>query len=156
MLEPNMPALKDRIYVAGPWFTPETMATQQRVEKLCAQYGWAVFSPRVELTLTKESTKDDHRRCFFMNNHGLQRCKLVLANVEGYDTGTLWEMGAAYAYDTPVVIYSPNPDRKLNLMLAQGCRGFLAGWDAIERFLLPQEDRTLNWDALGEFTGEVF
>lgn len=156
MLEPNLPLIKDRIYLAGPWFTPEAMETQLKVEAMAQKYGWAIFSPRLELTLKKDSTKEEQARCFFMNVHGLKKCKLVLANVEGYDTGTLWEMGAAYMAGTPLVIYSPNPDRKLNVMLAQGSQGFLAGWDAIENFLLPQEARTFNWDAVKRWDGEVF
>ena len=156
MLESNLPMLRDRIYLAGPRFTPEAMATQERIEAMAQKFGWGIFSPRIELTLKKDSPKADIERCFFMNVHGLKKCKLVLANVEGYDTGTLWEMGAAYAYGTPLVVYSPNPDRKLNLMLAQGANGFLAGWDAIENFLLPQEDRAFNWSGVKRWDGEVF
>ena len=156
MLEPNVQMTGSRIYLAGPWFSPESMATQERIEAICTGFGWPIFSPRIELTLKKDSTPEEHKRCFFMNNHGLKYCRLILANVEGLDTGTIWEIGAAYAYNRPVVIYSPNPDRKLNVMLAQGARGFLAGWDAIEKFLLPQEDRTFNWDAAVRWEGEVF
>jgi nucleoside 2-deoxyribosyltransferase len=134
------------------------MVVQERIERLCIEKGWYIFSPRVELTLTKDSTKEDHKRCFFLNNHGLKCCRLILANVEGLDTGTIWEMGAAYAYGKQVVVYSPNPDRKLNVMLAQGAQGFLAGWDEIESFLTPPTttERDFNWEAVKSWVGEVF
>lgn len=151
----------EKIYLAGGWFTPEAMETQVRIEELAAKFGWPVFSPRKELLLTKESTKSDIERCFFLNNHGLRKCRLILANVEGFDTGTLWEMGAAFAYGTPVVIYSPNPDRKLNVMLAQGSQGFLAGWEAIEEFFKPQtadhmRNFHFNWEVAKPWNSEVF
>lgn len=151
----------EKIYLAGPWFTPDQMETQKRIETICEFNGWPVFSPRIELTLPKNSTKEEQARAFFLNVHGLRKCRLILANVEGYDTGTLWEMGAAYAYDTPVVIYSPNPDRKLNVMLAQGSKGFLAGWEAIEKFLIPQaanEKRNyhFDWEVATPWKSEVF
>lgn len=147
---------RNKIYLAGPWFTPEALATQEKIEGICEKFGWEVFSPRKELLLTKTSTKEDQERCFFLNNHGLRYCRLILANVEGLDTGTLWEMGAAYAYGRPVIIYSPNPERKLNVMLAQGAQGFLAGWDKVEQFLLPQDDRSFNWEVAEPWAREVF
>lgn len=149
------PTISDKLYLAGPWFTPEAMETQIRIEQIAANNGWHVFSPRIELTLNKDSTPEDHRRCFTINNMGLRKCKLIIANVEGYDTGTLWEMGAAYAYGTPLVIYSPNPQRRLNVMLSQSCEGFLAGWEKVEQFLTPK-NTTFTWDALEKWNKEVF
>ena len=145
----------DKIYLAGPWFTKEQMETQGKIERLCIENGWHIFSPRIELTLTKQSTREEHQRFFFLNNHGLKKCKLILANVEGYDTGTIWEMGAAYAYNRPVVIYSPNPDRKLNVMLAQGAIGFLAGWEQVSAFLTPVHGR-FSWEVAKPWDKEVF
>ncbi|MEK7093594.1 MAG: nucleoside 2-deoxyribosyltransferase, partial [Patescibacteria group bacterium] len=106
--------------------------------------------------LGKNASQEDQQKCFFMNTHGLMKCKLILANVEGYDTGTIWEMGAAYAYNRPVIIYSPNPDRKLNVMLAQGAKGYLAGWGAIDNFLSPTPERTFNWGVAENWKGEIF
>ena len=148
--------LSEKIYLAGPWFTPEQMKVQQTIEGIAKLNGWSIFSPRLELLLTPQSTHEDRARCFFMNNRVIMHCRLVLANVEGYDTGTLWEMGAAFAYNTRVVAYSVNPERKLNVMLAQGCVGFLAGWEAIKNFLTPPSHDELNWKVATPWTKEVF
>jgi nucleoside 2-deoxyribosyltransferase len=148
--------LSEKIYLAGPFFNAEQLEVQQRVEKICIEYGWQIFSPRLELMLKKDSPIEEQRRCFFMNNRGLKKCKLIFANVEGLDTGTLWEMGAAYAYNRPVVIYSPNPARKLNVMLAQGAVGYVAGWDAIEHFLRPTLQHTFDWSIPKVWDKEVF
>ena len=148
---------RDKIYLAGPFFNPQQIADQERIEELCKRYEWPFFSPRLECLITKDSSKEDWKRTFFMNVYAIRNCRLVLANVEGLDTGTTWEMGAAYAYGRKVAIYSPNPQRKLNLMLAQGADGFLAGWEAIERFLIPEAERSFTWEAMEvSWNKEVF
>lgn len=151
-----MPHIREKIYLAGPWFTPEAMETQVKIENMCAKYGWPVFSPREECLLNPKSPKSEQERAFFLNVHGIKYCRLVLANVEGLDTGTVWEMGAAYMANKPVIIYSPRPDRKLNVMLAQGAQGFLAGWEAIEAFLTPRASQEFNWEVPQKWQAEVF
>ena len=148
--------LRDRIYLAGPWFTPEAMATQVWIEDLCERFGWGVFSPRKECLLNPKSSIVDQKRAFFMNIHGIKTCKLILANVEGLDTGTVWEMGAAFMANRPLVIYSRNPDRKLNVMLAQGSTGFIAGDEAIEKFLSPKMKPHFDWSVPQPWLKEVF
>lgn len=148
--------IEQSIYLAGPWFTPEAMATQVRIEELCAKLGRPVFSPRKECLLNPKSPIVDQRRAFQLNVVGLKLCKLILANVEGLDTGTIWEMGAAYAFHRPVAIYSSNPDRKLNVMLAQGASGFLAGWSKVEAFLQPDQERDFCWGEVEPWTREIF
>ena len=133
------------IYLAGPFFNPQQVADQERVEAICRKHGWKFFSPRLECLVTPESTKEEWARTFRMNVQAIRRATLVFANVEGYDTGTLWEMGAAYEAGRTVVIYSPNPQRRLNLMLAMGAHGFVAGWNAIESFLKPQPTQEPSW-----------
>ena len=148
---------RERIYLAGPFFNGEQVATQMRMEILCERYQWPFFSPRLECLVTKESSMEMRRQAFFMNVHSIRTCRLVLANVEGLDTGTIWEMGAAYAYNRKVVVYSPDPQRKLNLMLAQGADGFLAGWEAIGNFLRPVSENNFNWAVMeAKWTKEVF
>lgn len=55
------------------------------------------------------------------------------------DIGTVWEMGAAYAANVPVIAFSPNPGRQMNLMLSESVRGFTSKYeeliDAIETIL---------------------
>lgn len=43
------------------------------------------------------------------------------------DTGTVWEMGAAFALQRPVIMYTQRPrTAKLNIMLTESCRGMVA------------------------------
>ena len=148
---------RDKIYLAGPFFNQQQVADQERIEKLCEKHCWSFFSPRLECLITPESSLEERRRTFFMNVHAIRNARLVLANVEGFDTGTIWEMGGSYFCNRKTVIYSPNPQRKLNLMLVQGADGFLAGWDAIEAFLTPKDEKNFCWGAAdSSWEKEVF
>ncbi len=47
------------------------------------------------------------------------------------DPGTVYEMGYAYHANIDVVGFSVYEDKPLNLMLTQGCQGFVQGWDTL-------------------------
>jgi nucleoside 2-deoxyribosyltransferase len=60
------------------------------------------------------------------------------------DTGTVWEMGLAYAIPRPIVIYTERPpEAGLNLMLTQGTMGVVRGLDELDRFL---NNGTIDWN----------
>lgn len=66
------------------------------------------------------------------------------------DSGTVWEMGCAYALRVPVYLYTVNPTARLNLMLSQSARGVVYGIDKLDAFLTAG----LNEDLLEEWKGE--
>ena len=155
---------KKKIYLAGPFFNEQQLADQQKIETMCKDFEQPFFSPRLELVLKPDASEEQRSRVFQSNVAHVRGCRLVLANIEGRDTGTLWEMGAAYGFGTPVVAYSPDPSRKLNVMLAYGVRGYLAGWDAVRSFLNgrgmekigPEQVPNLNWGAAQAWQGKIF
>ena len=66
------------------------------------------------------------------------------------DSGTVWEMGCAYALRVPVYLLTANPTARLNLMLSQSARGVLYGLVKLDAFLAAG----LNEDLLEEWKGE--
>lgn len=54
------------------------------------------------------------------------------------DSGTVWEMGCAYALRVPTYIFTQDPAARVNLMLSQSCKGVLYGWDALERWVASE------------------
>lgn len=91
------------IYLAGPWFTegqPERLA---KIEKLMDELELTYYSPRLDgIDLTPDATEADRNAVFTDNVDHLKRAKLVVAVVDGFDTGTIWETGTAYGLDIPV------------------------------------------------------
>ena len=154
------------IYLAGPWFTQEQLEVQAQIETYCIQLQRKFFSPRIECLCPPNATNEQRVKSFSMNVEGVKNCRIVLANIEGLDTGTIWEMGAAYAFGTPVIAYSLNSSRKLNLMLAQSCEGFLAGMEVVQIFLRGQPsklsldwinecDRPFNWEVVQKWNQPI-
>lgn len=66
------------------------------------------------------------------------------------DTGTVWEMGVAYEAGKPIIAFSPNPKRTMNVMLACSVRGFCSNYDEI----IPAVEKILNGGTYGEFLGK--
>ncbi|XKL33116.1 nucleoside 2-deoxyribosyltransferase [Lactiplantibacillus plantarum] len=125
------------IYLAGPWFTegqPERLA---KIEKLMDELELTYYSPRLDgIDLTPDATEADRNAVFTDNVHHLKRAKLVVAVVDGFDTGTIWETGTAYGLDIPVAYYSETlADGTFNVMLAKSGKAVIENMTDLKAFL---------------------
>lgn len=131
----NSNSMIHKIYLAGPFFTSSQLATAETVEAACKAAGVDAFSPRLRCCCPPNATISQRRLSFEMNTEAIKQCDLVLACIDDFDAGTMWEMGYAYALKKPVYAYTLVPGRGLNLMLAQSCSGFINGTQQLTRFL---------------------
>ncbi|RDF85435.1 nucleoside 2-deoxyribosyltransferase [Lactiplantibacillus plantarum] len=125
------------IYLAGPWFTegqPERLA---KIEKLMDELELTYYSPRLDgIDLTPDATEADRNAVFTDNVDHLKRAKLVVAVVDGFDTGTIWETGTAYGLDIPVAYYSETlADGTFNVMLAKSGKTVIENMTDLKAFL---------------------
>lgn len=67
------------------------------------------------------------------------------------DVGTVWEMGVAYEAGRPVIAFSPNKQRQINVMLSESVRGFVNEYD----LLIPAIQTVLNGGQAGRHEGET-
>jgi nucleoside 2-deoxyribosyltransferase len=67
------------------------------------------------------------------------------------DIGTVWEMGAAYECGVPVLAFSPNINRQMNVMLTESCRGFVSKYEDI----IPAIENIINGGQAGHHEGDV-
>lgn len=121
------------IYVASGWFKPGHLEELEKLETILRVKHMKFFSPRLKSNCPPDADKSIRRNTFFGNVKAINACGLVFARVDDYDPGTVWEMGYAYGR-APIVAWSLVPDRKLNLMLAEACDGFVNGWVQILDF----------------------
>lgn len=77
--------------------------------------------------------------------------EVVASGIRIPDSGTVWEMGYAFAQDVPVYLYTDDPKRKMNLMLTQSCEGVIKGMAMLGDFLRGGK---LNLNVLGEWEGD--
>jgi nucleoside 2-deoxyribosyltransferase len=90
------------IYVAGPFFNYAQLLVVEEMANLFRDAGLSVFSPYHDVGFGHaiHVAKRDL--------DGLRASRIVVACLEGYDPGTVFEVGYAKAVGIPVLIYSPN------------------------------------------------
>lgn len=123
-------------YLAGPFFTPEQIARIELVEKIAEESKYLICrSPRKFLVLQPKASWAERKKVFVENCKAMIISEFVLANLDKpHDSGTLWEMGFAYALGKPVIGFCLG-ESKMNVMLAQGCEGFLEDERQLREFL---------------------
>ncbi|GEO69116.1 nucleoside 2-deoxyribosyltransferase [Levilactobacillus acidifarinae] len=134
-----------QVYLAGPWFNagePERLA---QLESLMDELRISYYSPRLDgIDLTPDATDADRDAVFADNTEHLKAAQLVLAVVDDYDTGTIWETGMAFGREIPVAYYAETlkDGVTFNVMLAKSAVAVLQNRDQARIFLQdPTTDR---------------
>jgi nucleoside 2-deoxyribosyltransferase len=109
-----------------------------------AVIDWALM-PSTSLRIIKDSSMvtDEHV-------HGESRATILSGPIQIPDSGTVWEMGCAYALRVPVYLFTANPTSRLNLMLSQSARGVIYGFSHLENFLMNDMNEVLLEQWKGE------
>ena len=114
---------KPYAYIAGPLFDEGERWFIEKVDRLVADNGFDTFLPHRD---NPPKTKDNVREIFLNDKGGIDRCDVVVANLNGImtDDGTAWEMGYAYAHGKFIIgLFTdwrarfPAPDEVVNLMM---------------------------------------
>ncbi len=104
------------LYVAGPFFNFAQLSVVEEMANLFRDAGLRVFSPYHDVGLGRAAqiAKQDL--------DGLNASRIVVACLEGYDPGTVFEVGHARAVGIPVLVYSPNfSDLHSTMFMGTGC-----------------------------------
>ena len=110
------PQKKYDIYLAGPFFNYSELSVVEEMRDLFRDAGLRVFSPYHDVGLGQvaQIAKKDIE--------GLQASRIVVACLEDYDPGTIFEVGYARALGIPTLIYSPNlADLHATMFVGTGC-----------------------------------
>lgn len=84
------------VYVAGPLFDEGERWWIETIEQRVAAAGFATFLPHRD---NPPKTADNVGEIFLNDRDGIDRCEVLVANLNGIttDDGTAWEVGYAYA-----------------------------------------------------------
>lgn len=117
-------------YLAGPFFNETQHELITFIEGL-ASPKQPIFSPMSDgFVLKPDASIEERNEIFTSNVEAIQTAGFMLAVIDDFDPGTIWEMGYAYADELPILAYSDVPGRGLNVMLAGGSTlGFVNGRD---------------------------
>lgn len=116
-------AAKPYVYVAGPLFDEGERWFIEKVDQIIRDLGFDTFLPHRD---NPPKTADNVQLIFDNDKGGIDRCDVVVANLNGImtDDGTAWEMGYAFAHDKFIIgLYTdwrarfPNANEVVNLMM---------------------------------------
>lgn len=146
--------LKHKVYLAGPFFNNEQRIVAATIEQYAEDSKLDYFSPRLRCCCPPDAPFTQRVVSFDMNCKAIEGSDLVLARIDDFDPGTMWEIGYAFAHKRPVYAYTTVEGRGLNLMLAQSCSGFLRGFEEISNFL--GKNGLVDWNVAHKiYNGEI-
>lgn len=123
-------------YLASGWFNDAEEAARQDILKVLNENGISYFSPKDEIEVKPNATQEEQKKAFEADTEFIKRCDFVVASTVGKDLGTLMELGMAYAWGIPSIVYFPN-DKNLpvNIMLAQSAYAVASNYDELDKII---------------------
>lgn len=148
-------------YFAAGWFTPRQNRLYDKLTEILKKYPeleWfiprdlgidlAIKSPKErELLINKVFALDTGMILLTAKNDGF-----ILAVIDDYDTGVIWECGFAFGISLgklPIVTYT-DKDYGLNVMIRQSAMAHIRGVKELETFLHCYIEMGANTTALME------
>lgn len=137
-------ATKPYVYVAGPLFDEGERWFIEKVDGLVRDLGFDTFLPHRD---NPPKTEHNVRSIFDNDKGGIDRCQVVVANLNGImtDDGTAWELGYAFANGKYIIglhtdwrARFPNANEVVNLMMQ-------CSMDRLVRSLEELEDELRAW-----------
>lgn len=127
------------VYVAGPLFDEGERWWIETVEQRVAAAGFATFLPHRD---NPPKTADTVTEIFANNRDGIDRCRVVVANLNGVttDDGTAWEIGYAHAKAKHIIGLHTDwrrrfDDEVVNLMLERSVDQMVRSLDELDSAL---------------------
>ena len=94
------------IYIAAPFFNEAQVELVDAIEQALDLNGIEYYSPRSEgvlMNMSPEEKKARMKYIFDKNVQMLNECDTVVAVIDNYDTGTVWEIGYAFAKEKRII-----------------------------------------------------
>lgn len=111
------------VYVAGPLFDEGERWWIETIDRTVAAAGYTTFLPHRD---NPPKTADNVGDIFANDKDGIDRCEIVVANLNGIttDDGTAWELGYAYGCGKHLIGLHTDwrrrfDDEVVNLMIEQ-------------------------------------
>lgn len=113
----NKNELKKKVYLAGPFFTVSERWQVENIKEYLEKFKFDVFSPVHEVGFS-----NDKKYIATEDLKGLDESDSVFAILNGFDPGTIFEIGYAIAKNKKVIIYVENYSGEyLTMFEGTGC-----------------------------------
>lgn len=117
------------VYLASGWFTPGQERRVKNAEVVLKSHGLDVFSPREhQFGDIVPMNSPEWREMTFRNDvHAIHETDFMFAIYDEMDSGTMWEIGYAYAIGKPIILFNESEDT-VNLMQTESIQAYLTNW----------------------------
>lgn len=137
--------MEKKVYLAGPFFNPEQKAVMAGIEQRCSDNDIEYFSPRWECLCPPDAPEVQRRNAYQMNVDHIESAKFIIARIDDFDPGTIWEMGYAAKAKVRTYAFTTVDGRGLNLMLAMSGVKLIQGWEKLDAFLAGDDEAAIVW-----------
>ena len=107
------------IYLAAPFFKKDQLEKVEQIESALSETMVSFYSPRSEgviQTFSKEEKEARANYIYQRNIEEMDRANIMIALIDDFDTGTVFEMGYFHATRLPVISVS-GEGHGMNIML---------------------------------------
>lgn len=144
------------VYLASGWFNEWQEKARQEILEVLNKYEISYFSPKDEVEVKPNATAEDRKKAFEADTEIIKHCDFVIASTVGKDMGTLMEMGMAYAWQTPFIVYFPNEQRlPVNLMIAESAYAVAQSKEELEKLIQKLIDNEFDFSNKIYYDGHV-
>jgi len=122
-----------KVYIAAPFFDKVQVNVVKRIEEVLHKAGIEYFSPRSEGTLIEMNTEERAKKMndiFQSNVAHMDWSTHCVAFIDGYDKGTVWEMGYMFAKGKKIITFT-NSYYGINVMLNESIEAHCVEFDEI-------------------------
>lgn len=143
------------MYLAAGFFNDEQRALCEFVESFESSLA-PIYSPRKDGGVLRPTSSQREISMTFDNNKiSIENARWVLAVIDDFDPGVMWEMGYAHAKGVSILGYSDVMGRGLNVMLAGACNlGFVNGRDSLQQIIVDWRSGFWNFPK-NTWSGEI-
>lgn len=135
-------------YIAGPLFNEGERWFDEQIDQIAQEAGFTTFLPHRDGKEGGMKNADNIPRIFAEDRDAIDRCDIVIANLNGIttDDGTAWEIGYAYAKGKHIVgIYTDwrlqFTHQTVNLMIECSLNKLVRSLDELRAYLAEYVSR---------------
>ncbi len=146
-----------KVYIAAPFFNPQQLEMVTEIEFLLENFDIDYFSPRKHGVIKEmdEEGKNLHMGAIYSRNIlELRNCDLMIAIIDDYDSGTMFEIGyfTSQSDNSPFIesntITFTGKDHGLNVMLGKSVDCHIKSMENLDLLLSRLIVSRLNDEAL--------
>lgn len=144
------------VYLASGWFNAAQEEARQDILRVLNENKISYFSPKDEVEVKLNATSEERKVAFKADTESIRSCDFMIASTVGKDMGTLMEMGMAYAWNIPTIVYFPAPKgTPCNLMIAESAYAVAQSDKELDSIIKKLKENKFDFSNRSDWNGTI-